>query len=121
MNLTEVVRNGRTSLPGEGTVSPDNPIWLSFARQMAPLVHPAATEIAELFAGSGLTKVLDIAAGHGLFGIMVAERNREAQVTAVDWPDVLEIAAENARKHGVAERHTSFWGRCVCSGFWRAV
>ncbi len=110
MNLTEVVRNGRTSLPGDGTVSPDNPIWLTFARQMAPLVYPAATEMAEMFAGSEPKKVLDIAAGHGLFGIMVAEQNRKAQITAVDWPDVLEIATENARKHGVAERHTSVGG-----------
>src|SRR5262245_28243373 len=39
LNLTEIVRSGRTTLSGEGTVSPDNPIWIDFARHMAPLVY----------------------------------------------------------------------------------
>jgi 2-polyprenyl-3-methyl-5-hydroxy-6-metoxy-1,4-benzoquinol methylase len=105
LHLRDVVQSGRTTLPGEGTVSHDNPIWVDFAKQMAPMIYPAAAEIAELMAGSGPLRVLDIAAGHGLFGITVAQRNPEAQVTAVDWPHVLEVATENARKAGVAGRH----------------
>ena len=104
-NLREVVRSGRTTLPGEGTVSHDNPIWIDFARQMAPLVYPAAAEIAEMMSGDGPLRVLDIAAGHGLFGITIAERNPNARITALDWPHVLEVATENARKAGVAARH----------------
>jgi 2-polyprenyl-3-methyl-5-hydroxy-6-metoxy-1,4-benzoquinol methylase len=104
-NLKEVVRSGRTTLPGEGTVSHDNPIWIDFARQMAPLVYPAAAEIAGMVAGEGPLRVLDIAAGHGLFGITIAERNPNARITALDWPHVLEVATENARKAGVAARH----------------
>ena len=104
-NLREVVKSGRTTLPGEGTVSHDNPIWIDFARQMAPLVYPAAAEIAEIISGDGPLRVLDIAAGHGLFGITIAERNPNARITALDWPHVLEVAAENARKAGVASRH----------------
>lgn len=72
LNLAEVVRTGTTTLPGEGTVSPDNPIWVGFAREMAPMMFPAATEIADLVAGDGEMRVLDIAAGHGLFGILIA-------------------------------------------------
>jgi 2-polyprenyl-3-methyl-5-hydroxy-6-metoxy-1,4-benzoquinol methylase len=41
-----------------------------------------------------------------LFGITIADRYRQAQVTALDWPNVLAVAAENARRAGVAERHT---------------
>jgi 2-polyprenyl-3-methyl-5-hydroxy-6-metoxy-1,4-benzoquinol methylase len=104
-NLREVVKSGRTTLPGEGTVSHDNPIWIDFARQMAPLVYPAAAEIAEMMSGDGPLRVLDIAAGHGLFGITIAGRNPHARITALDWPHVLEVAAENARKAGVESRH----------------
>jgi 2-polyprenyl-3-methyl-5-hydroxy-6-metoxy-1,4-benzoquinol methylase len=104
--LSEVVRSGRTTLPGEGTVSPDNPIWVTFARQMAPLIYPSALEVAETVAGEGELRVLDIAAGHGLFGILIAQRNPYAHVTALDWPGVLEVASENARKFGVAARHS---------------
>ncbi len=69
LNLTDVVRAGTTTLPGEGTVSHDNPIWVDFAKQMAPMIFPAAAEIADLVAGDGEMRVLDIAAGHGLFGV----------------------------------------------------
>jgi ubiquinone/menaquinone biosynthesis C-methylase UbiE len=50
-------------------------------------------------------KVLDIAAGHGIFGISVAQRFPNAQVYALDWPNVLQVATENAQNFGVADRH----------------
>jgi Dimerisation domain/Methyltransferase small domain len=109
-NLLQVVRSGTTTLPGEGTVSHDNPIWVDFAKQMAPMVYPAALEIAELAAGDGAIRVLDLAAGHGLFGVAIAQRNTKAQITAVDWPNVLAVATENAKKFGVAERHALLAG-----------
>jgi 2-polyprenyl-3-methyl-5-hydroxy-6-metoxy-1,4-benzoquinol methylase len=48
--------------------------------------------------------VLDIAAGHGLFGLEVALRQPQARVTAVDWEKVLEVAAENYRARGISQR-----------------
>src|SRR5690348_1650769 len=36
--LTEAVRQGGTAVSEEGTVSYDNPIWVDFARAMAPLM-----------------------------------------------------------------------------------
>ncbi len=110
LNLEEVVRSGRTTLPDEGTVSAENPVWVEFAKQMAPMLYPAAVEMATLVAGDGELKVLDIAAGHGLFGIMVAKQNSKAQITAVDWPGVLTVASANAEKFGVADRHSSLPG-----------
>src|SRR5260370_3137581 len=51
-------------------------------------------------------KVLDIAAGHGLFRIAVAKRLPGARIVAVDWAPVLEVAKENAAKAGVADRYS---------------
>jgi len=110
LNLREVIRTGRTTLPGEGTVSAENPLWIDFAKQMAPMVSPAAAEIAEAVAGEGKLRVLDIAAGHGLFGIMIAQRNPDAYITALDWPQVLAVATENAQKFGVSGRHRTLPG-----------
>lgn len=110
LDLAQIVRNGRTTLPDEGTVSHDNPIWVTFARQMAPLMHGASSEIAELVAGDRAIKVLDIAAGHGLFGVAIATRNPQARITALDWPNVLAVATENAQKAGVADRHSTLPG-----------
>jgi 2-polyprenyl-3-methyl-5-hydroxy-6-metoxy-1,4-benzoquinol methylase len=105
--LAEVVRNGRTTLAGEGSVEPENPIWVDFAHGMAPmmaaLAGPLGAIVLEGFEGP--LRVLDIAAGHGLFGIEVAKLHPEAGITAVDWAAVLEVARGNAQKAGVEERY----------------
>src|SRR5437762_9466052 len=105
--LPAAVRRGGTAVSEEGTVSHDNPIWVNFARAMAPLMNMPAQLLAGLVGGDAgqPLRVLDVAAGHGLFGIMIADRYRRAHVTALDWPDVLTVAEENARRAGVAERY----------------
>ena len=110
LNLAEVVRAGRTSLPDQGSVSHENPLWTLFAEDMAPMIHPAAAEVAELLPGEGKLRVLDIAAGHGLFGIMIAQRNPEAHVTALDWPSVLAVATKNAARFDVSDRYATLPG-----------
>jgi 2-polyprenyl-3-methyl-5-hydroxy-6-metoxy-1,4-benzoquinol methylase len=54
---------------------------------------------------TGPMRVLDIAAGHGLFGIEIAKQNPQAHVTGLDWAPVLRVALENARKAGVQDRY----------------
>jgi len=106
-HLAEIVRTGRTSLPGEGTVEAENPIWVEFAHSMAPMMAPVAGPLGSIVLEglSGPVSVLDIAAGHGLFGIAVAKANPEARIVAVDWAPVLAVAAGNARKAGVDGRY----------------
>jgi 2-polyprenyl-3-methyl-5-hydroxy-6-metoxy-1,4-benzoquinol methylase len=105
--LPEAVRRGGTAVSDEGTVSHDNPIWVAFARAMAPLMRMPARLLVDMVGGDPRQplRVLDVAAGHGLFGIAVAERYPAARVTALDWPNVLAVATENARAAGVADRH----------------
>lgn len=91
----------------EGTVAPEYPLWVKYAQAMAFMtVVPAQmmAEIGDPAPGSKL-KVLDIAAGSGLYGIAFARRNPNAEIFAVDWPNVLEVAAENARKAGIDNRY----------------
>jgi 2-polyprenyl-3-methyl-5-hydroxy-6-metoxy-1,4-benzoquinol methylase len=106
--LTAAVRRGGTAISDEGTVSHDNPIWVEFARAMAPLMQMPAQLLAGLVGGDTgqPLRVLDVAAGHGLFGITIADRYRHSHVTALDWPHVLAVAMENARRAKVAERYT---------------
>lgn len=111
-NLTEAVRQGGTVLPEEGTLAPEHPVWVDFARAMAPMqAMPAQlmTRLVEMEPGRKL-KVLDIAAGHGMFGITVAQYNPGAEIIAVDWPNVLEVALENAEKVGVSDRYSTIAG-----------
>jgi Methylase involved in ubiquinone/menaquinone biosynthesis len=106
-HLADIVRNGRTSLPGEGTVEPENPVWVQFAQSMAPMMAPLAAPLgAVVLEGSTAPMtVLDIAAGHGLFGIEIARQNPQAHVTGLDWAPVLRVALENAEKAGVHGRY----------------
>ena len=105
--LAEVVRNGRTTLAGAGTVEPENPVWVDFAEKMAPMMGPMAGPLGAvvLEGHEGPMRVLDIAAGHGLFGIEIAKQNKQARVTGLDWAPVLRVALKNAEKAGVHDRY----------------
>ena len=105
-DVAKMVRKGGTLHEGQGTVEPENPMWVDFARSMVPLMAPAAEEIAVLIgADQGQKwKVLDIAAGHGIFGVTIARHNPNAEIVAVDWGSVLAVAKENAESAGVAAR-----------------
>jgi ubiquinone/menaquinone biosynthesis C-methylase UbiE len=110
--LTDAVRQGGTVIPDEGTIAPEHPIWVDFARAMAPMMMMPAqmmTQKLGLEAGRKI-KVLDIAAGHGMYGISVARANPDAEVVAVDWPNVLEVAKENARQAGIEGRYSTIPG-----------
>ena len=106
-HLADVVRSGRTVLPGSGSVEPENPVWVEFAEKMGPMMGPMAGPLGAvaLEGRTGPMRVLDIAAGHGLFGIESAKQNPQAHVTGLDWAPVLRVALENARKAGVQDRY----------------
>src|SRR5437763_1733211 len=118
-DLAAVVRRGGTLMDEGGTVAPDNPIWVKFARAMVPMMAMPAQGIARLINGAdgGEMKVLDIAAGHGIFGIAIARQNPDAKITALDWPGVLEVAKENARATGVGDRYRTIEGSAFEADF----
>jgi hypothetical protein len=103
--LTETVRNGGYS--ADTAFEPDHPMWVEFARSMQPMMAMPAQLMAQVVdpAKDKKLRVLDIAAGHGLYGIAFAKQNPQVEVTAVDWPKVLEVAKENAAAAGVADRY----------------
>lgn len=108
--LPDAVRYGGTT--DHSDLDPEWPGWVDFARSMAPMMMMASQGMAQIVMGQErrAMKVLDIAAGHGLFGIAVLRANPEARVTAVDWRNVLEVARENAEKFGVNDRYTTLPG-----------
>ncbi|HYL64525.1 MAG TPA: class I SAM-dependent methyltransferase [Candidatus Methylomirabilis sp.] len=111
-SLTAAVRRGG-SVGAEGdNTKPQDEVWVAFAKCMMPLTVPAASFIAQLVGAEQgrAIKVLDIAAGHGNYGITIAKKNPNAQIVALDWPAVLTVALENAQAAGVSDRYTAIGG-----------
>ena len=104
-HLTETVKQG--GCVSDSALEPNHPMWVRFARAMAPMMAMPSELMAQLVDPSKDKKlrVLDLAAGHGLYGIAFAKQNPHIEVTAVDWPNVLEVANENARAAGVSDRY----------------
>ena len=105
-SLTEAVRRGGSAWSEADNTKPNDEFWVAFARSMAPLTVPSSEFICALLRAEEArpAKVLDIAAGHGMYGISIARKNPKAEIVALDWPAVLQVARENARKFGVADR-----------------
>jgi 2-polyprenyl-3-methyl-5-hydroxy-6-metoxy-1,4-benzoquinol methylase len=102
------VRNGGSV--GLANNAPDHPIWVTFARAMGPSRAPIARKIASELAVWSPREVLDVAAGHGMFGIAIAQAVPDARITALDWQAVLSVARENAKAAGVSGRYRTLAG-----------
>jgi ubiquinone/menaquinone biosynthesis C-methylase UbiE len=107
--LAASVQKGGTAFGDGDNAKPMDEFWVNFARSMAPMSGPAAAVLSQMIkaAGEKPLRVLDIAAGHGMYGVTVAKNNPQAQVTAVDWPAVLQVAKENAQAAGVGDRYAT--------------
>ncbi len=93
--------------------------WVEYARSMAPLAHPTAEFAAEALAGNSTKpiQVLDLGAGHGLYGIAIAKQNPASRIFALDSTRVLDIALENAKEAGVSERFSPIFGDAFQTDF----
>ena len=109
--LAAAVRKGGTVVDHDST-EPEHPMWVDFARGMAPMMKMPAELIAKLLKADEAQKwkVLGLAVGHGLFEIALARHNANAEVWGVDWPNVLEVARENAAAAGVSARYHTIPG-----------
>lgn len=110
-DIAGCVRKGGT-VNAEGTLAPEHPVWVEFAHSMAPMAAMDAELIAQLLSADAMPecKVLDIAAGHGMYGIALARHNPAAEIVAVDWPNVLAVARDNAKMAGIGDRYRTIEG-----------
>jgi C-methyltransferase len=101
--LAEAVKNDGTTL-AEHAETPRHAFWETFARSTAAMAGPAASALDGLlgkwFEGKDKVRVLDVAAGSGLYGFTLASRPN-VHLTVLDWPNVLVETKEWARRVGV--------------------
>lgn len=106
LHLTEVVKTGgptkAVNQEGEGVE-----FFEKFVNDIFPMSYPAAQDLANylrLDLMSEDVSVLDLAAGSGVWGIVLAQSAPHVRVSAVDWPGVLKITRQNAERFGLADR-----------------
>ena len=110
LDLTAAVRKGGTAHE-QGNMGPEAPIWVEFAKFMAPMSAMGAAGLAQIVNTPGQPmKVLDIASGPGAYGIAIAKLNSQAEIYGLDWKNVLALSMEHARQAGVGDRYHGIAG-----------
>ncbi len=105
LHLGEAVRSGH---PVQRYIDPSTAE--EFFKELVPSLFPVnfapaqALARALTFAPGQVPRILDLAAGSGVWGIAVAQQHRNARVTAADFEGVLPITRKAAAKLGLEDR-----------------
>jgi ubiquinone/menaquinone biosynthesis C-methylase UbiE len=118
LHLNEVVDTGKPVAAVNQQDSGSN-FFQEFVNDIFPLSYPAAKALASHISStaSGEFRVLDLAAGSGVWGIAQAQSSPHVTVTAVDWPGVLPVTRKTVARFGLSERFTFHEGDLLEADF----
>jgi ubiquinone/menaquinone biosynthesis C-methylase UbiE len=106
-NLTEIVRTGEPLQRVEAKDRAED-FFPMLVRGLHVINTQPARRAAETL-GAGTThkglRVIDVACGSGIWGIAVAEADKDARVTAQDFPGLFETTRQFLKRHGVEDRY----------------
>jgi ubiquinone/menaquinone biosynthesis C-methylase UbiE len=106
MQLDRVVRTGKPAM-AVNEQKTGAAFFAEFVEALFPMGYHAVVALGEHLKISKTKtpiRVLDIAAGSGVWGIALAEQSQLVRISAVDWPEVLKVTRRVAKRHGVADR-----------------
>jgi 2-polyprenyl-3-methyl-5-hydroxy-6-metoxy-1,4-benzoquinol methylase len=119
LQLNQIVATGKpaTSVNQEGAGSD---FFQRFVADIFPMSYPSALTLAKhlAFDKSGSeARVLDLAAGSGVWGIALAQSSERVTVTAVDWADVLPATRKTVARFGMTDRFAFVSGDLLTTDF----
>lgn len=106
LELATVVKTGKPAIEVNG-VAEGAEFFEQLVISLFPLNYPGASIAAEVLGVANAkepVRVLDLAAGSGVWGIAIAQKSPQVRVTAVDWRRVLEVTRAMAAKFGLSDR-----------------
>ena len=119
LHINEVVASGNPVTPVNVEKS-GGEFFHDFVLDIFPMSYPAAQTLAAHlnFGSTGeQVKVLDLAAGSGVWGIAQVQASSRVHVTAVDWPEVIEITKRTSARFGLGERFSFVEGDLLEANF----
>jgi ubiquinone/menaquinone biosynthesis C-methylase UbiE len=106
LRLTDIVRDGRPPVAvnqeTEGTE-----FFSQLVETIIPMSYPGAQKLADhlkVAKAKEQMRVIDLAAGSGIWGIAVAQKSPQVRVTAVDWAGMIPTTKRITEKFGVRDR-----------------
>lgn len=117
--LPKIVRSGQ---PAAAVNRHDRgaEFFSEFVESLFPLSYAAAKALGEHLGIPAIQdpiSVLDLGAGSGVWGIALAQLSSHVQVTAVDWPRVLDVTRRMASRSGVRDRLKGVAGDLLVADF----
>jgi ubiquinone/menaquinone biosynthesis C-methylase UbiE len=106
LKLDEIVRTG---CPAEARnqEGPGTEFFTELVENIIPMSYGAVQVLGDalkLADTKNEIRVLDLASGSGIWGIVLAQKSPHVQVTAVDWSGMISTTKRITKKFGVADR-----------------
>jgi ubiquinone/menaquinone biosynthesis C-methylase UbiE len=119
LRLSDIVREGRPAVAvnqeTEGTE-----FFSQLVERIIPMSYPAAQKLGDhlkLPKTKNEVRVLDLAAGSGIWGIALAQKSPRVRVTAVDWAGMIPTTKRITRDFGVSDRFNYLEGDILTANF----
>jgi len=119
LRLSDIVREGRPAVAvnqeTEGTE-----FFSQLVENIIPMSYPPAQKLGDHLKLARIRneiRVLDLAAGSGIWGIALAQKSPRVRVTAVDWAGMIPTTKRITRNFGVADRFQFIEGDLLEANF----
>jgi ubiquinone/menaquinone biosynthesis C-methylase UbiE len=119
LRLTDIVRDGQPAVAvnqeAEGTE-----FFSQLVETIIPMSYAGAQKLADhlkVAKAKEQLRVIDLAAGSGIWGIAVAQKSPRVRVTAVDWPGMIPTTKRITEKFGVRDRFDFIEGDLLETNF----
>jgi len=97
LRLNEIVATGKP-VEAVNQEADGSAFFHEFVNDIFPMSYPAAQTLARHLDSNARARVLDLAAGSGVWGIALAQSSEQVRVTAVDWPEVLSVTRKTVAR-----------------------
>jgi SAM-dependent methyltransferase len=119
MKLDEIVRSGRPA-DARNQEGPGTEFFSELVENIIPMSYGSAEALGDhlkLADAKNEVRVLDLASGSGIWGIVLAQKSPAVQVTAVDWAGMIPTTKRITQKFGVADRFKFIEGDLLEANF----